>query len=130
MQTVARVFDAQNTGSTQHTPVPPGTASWEATAANQMPPMMLQLRRHDGSMISFSYSDVREVHASHAGLVELYLVAMRKTLVRIEGRRLTELANLITAGMVRWVQEADPRDYDLPEESPAVLSITIKALGE
>lgn len=97
---------------------------WELVPQGQLPPLMFQLRFHDGSKNSFAYSDLREVYCRDAGYLTLTVCGAANYRIVIEGRRLSGLADLFGAAMVRWVQEGDPRCDPRPESSPEILSIT------
>lgn len=136
MRNVARAFDQQSTTTPLH-PLPHGPAQqdnaqlpWGIVASGGMPPLMFQLRFHDGRMMSFAYSDLREIHCRDAGRVELYLQAMAKIVIIIEGRHLRDLAKWLGNAGVLWVQEGDPRDTQTPETAPEVVSIRIEQLPE
>lgn len=134
MTRVAKVFDRYTSptgnigpcvGETeQHKP------PWTIIRGDEMPPMMFQIRFHDGRISSYTYGDLHEVHSPNAGTVELYLYSLRKLRITIEGRHLRELANLMGNAVVRVIEEADPRDVDVPESSPEITRISVLTLDE
>ena len=89
---------------------------------------MLQFRLRSGETISYAYHDIREIRVRDAGHIQLGLVSMAKLLITIEGRHLRQLGELIGTGLVRWVQETDERDVDIPEDQPSIASIVIERM--
>lgn len=135
MAEVARVF-GENTGPNilHHLDAMPKSGGdvqlpWKHVREGEMPPMMFQLRMRDGRMISYCYNDLREVHCPDAGRVQVYLQSISKWLITFHGRRLRELAELISCGMIRSISEADPRSLDRPESLPDIVEITIEPLS-
>ena len=115
---------AANKSSQPASEAPP----WGLVQAGAMPPMMFELRLHDGTMTSFAYSDVRMIRCPDAGRVELYLLGMGKLKVSIQGRHLRDLASSFNCCLVRWVQEGDPRD-EKAEDDPYVTEIAVHDLS-
>lgn len=103
---------------------------WGMATDGGMPPMLFQLRFSDGRMVSYAYSDIREIHCRDAGRIEISLYAMSKLVIIIEGRHLSDLAKWLCCAGIRWAQEADPRDVDLPETSPEIAKIAIEEIPE
>jgi len=103
---------------------------WELVDPHHMPPMMFQLRFDDGSMNSFAYSDLREIYCRDPGYIMLSVQSIDKCRIQIEGRHLRVLADCLSLGKVRWVQQADPRCDPKPESSPEVLAITIEIIPD
>ncbi len=92
--------------------------------------MMLQLRLANGEMLSYSYSDIRQIRVRDAGYVQLFVAGFTQTVITLEGRLLTGLADDIGSGMIRWIEEAEERDIDKPEASPSIISILIEPFQE
>ncbi len=141
MAKVARIFDEQTNNDPIHS-LPQDRqlphevklqnsekAPWATTANGTMPPMMFQINFHDGRMICFAYSDLREIHCRDAGHIELFVQAMGKLAILIEGRHLTDLAKWLCNGMIRSIQESDPRDTK-PESAPEIVNITVEELPD
>ncbi len=129
MNNVARVFDHHSEFYREPPPEDHATP-WAINEQGALPPPMFQLRFQDRRMVSFAYSDLREVHCQHAGKIELYLYSLNKLVITIEGRHLRELAQWFSAAGVRWVQETDPRSDAQQEASPQVLSIVVEQLPD
>lgn len=125
MGEIARDFD-ENSGNNIRSFLPPTPAAsrtwkpWLETRDGEMPTMMFQLRLSDGKRICLNYGDVREVRCQNAGVVELIVFAATKLLIRIEGRHLRELADLMCCGLIRWMEESSPRRVNVPEASPEI----------
>ena len=135
MEHVANIFDQQTT--VNHRPLPHEVdlrnseeAPWKTIASGSMPPMMFQINFHDGRLVCFAYSDLREIHCRDAGYIELFLQSMCKVAILIEGRHLTDLAKWLSNGMIRSIMESDPRDTTRSESSPEILSITLEELPD
>ena len=130
----ARAFGQHSGGRRLHSvpggPLADGATPWATLQEGAMPPLMFQLRFHDGRMSSFAYSDLREIHCPDAGRIELLLVGIAKLVITIEGRLLRDLAKWFSGAMVRWVQEGDPRDVDRPESAPEIVKITVEELPD
>ncbi len=133
MNQVGRAFEQHN----RHTPFDPTPAraaeqdvvrAWSKVRNGEIPPMMFQLRFGDGRMISFAYSDIREIHCANAGLVEVFLHSIQKTRVTIEGRHLQELANLLGNAMLRFIRESDQRAPPTLEQVSEVTKILVEPL--
>ena len=103
---------------------------WHRIQAHEMPPMMLQLRMANGEILSYSYSDIRQIRMRDAGYVQLFVAGFTRVIVTLEGRLLQSLANDIGGGMIHWIQEADERDMDIPENRPSIVSIQIELCPE
>lgn len=103
---------------------------WEIVPQGAMPPMMFQMRFHNGAKSSFAYSDLREVHCRDAGFVVLTVQSVSQYLITIEGRNLSGLADWFGAAMIRWIQEGDPRHDPRPESSPEITSISVEVVEE
>ena len=133
MAKAARTFEELSGGSLLQS-VSAGKSSseplpWGLIAAGALPPMMFELRAQDGSLTSYPYNDLRMVRCPHAGCVELYLLSLGKLVITIEGRHLCELASAIGAGLVRWMQEGDPRDLK-SEDAPEITQISVHSLAD
>lgn len=103
-------------------------APWKRAAPTEPPPMMFQVRFHDGRVTSYAYADLRETRLRDAGHLQLCLFGMEKYHLTIEGRNLTELNALIGAGKIKSLDELGPRTFDRPESAPSIDSITVEAL--
>ncbi len=108
--------------------VPP-PAPWQSIRSGEMPPLMLQLRLRTGETVSYAYHDLREIRVRDAGLVQLGIQGLSKLRITIEGRHLRDLGELIGCGLIRWLQETDERDIDLPEISPCITSIVMEIIS-
>ncbi|QDT07451.1 hypothetical protein K227x_58780 [Rubripirellula lacrimiformis] len=100
---------------------------WLQVRNGELPPMMFQLRFRDGRIMSFAYSDIREIQSRDAGQITLGIFAMSRVLVTIRGRHLRDLMTLLGTGRIRWLEEDDTRDVGRPETLPLILSIEIEA---
>ncbi len=89
---------------------------------------MFQLQFCDGRVISYAYCDLRETRLRDAGYLQLCLLGMEKYHITIEGRNLTDLANLIGTGKIKTLIELGPRTFERPESSPSIDKITVEAL--
>lgn len=129
---MARAFDDQRREQLfrpRSQPANQSTAAgtpWQTVRNGEMPPLMFQLRFRDGRITSFAYSDLREIRYRDAGCLQLGLCGMSRLLVTIEGRHLRELVELLGNGLVYWMQEADERDLETPESSPAITTLTVE----
>lgn len=101
---------------------------WHLIRTGEMPPVMFQLRFRSGEVISYAYSDLREIRFRDAGFVQLGIMGMTRVLVTVEGRHLRELSEGLGSGVVRWLAENDDRDLDRPESSPEITEISIEQL--
>jgi len=114
----------------QETSAKSATTPWKRANPNEPPLFMFQVQLVDGSMISYAYSDLRETRLRDAGYLQLRIFGMEKTHVTIQGRHLTELANLIGMGRIKTLVELGPRTFDRPEASPSIDSITIERMAD
>ncbi|WP_153558153.1 hypothetical protein [Roseimaritima sediminicola] len=89
---------------------------------------MLQLMFYDGRVVSYAFSDIREMQKRDAGHIELSIYGMEKYRLTIKGRHLNELFDLLQLGRIRSMTELGPRTFDHPEDSPAIDTITIETL--
>lgn len=103
-------------------------APWKRAAPTEPPPLMFQVRFHDGRVTSYAYADLRETRLRDAGCLQLCLLGMEKYHLTIEGRHLTELNTLIGAGKIKSLDELGPRTFDRPESAPSIDSITVETL--
>lgn len=101
---------------------------WLGTKHGEPQPMMLQVQFHDGSILSYAYSDLRETRLRDAGHLVLCIFGMEKYHVTIEGRHLNEVAKLIGMGKIKKLIELGPRTFDRPEESTSIDKITVDTL--
>ena len=101
---------------------------WTRVRNGELPPMMFQLRFRDGQIISFAYSDVREIASRDAGQITVSILGMRRVMVTILGRHLRDLMSLMGTALVRWIEEGDLRDVDRCEKLPQITSIKIEPL--
>lgn len=102
--------------------------SWHHVRSGEMPPVMFQLRLRTGEVISYPYSDLREIRLRDAGYIQLGVLGMSKILVTIEGRHLRELSEGLGCGLIRWMAESDERDADRPESVPAITGISVETV--
>lgn len=101
---------------------------WKRSAPGEPPPLMLQFVFHDGRVVSYACSDIREMQKRDAGHIELSIFGMEKYRVTIQGRNLNDLFDLLQMGRIRSMTEFGPRTFDHPEENPAIDKISIEAL--
>jgi hypothetical protein len=101
---------------------------WQRSHPHDGPPIMFQMQFHDGRIVSYAYSDLRETRLRDAGHLQLCVYGMEKYHITIEGRHLTELASLIGMGRIKSVIEMGPRTYERPEAGPSIDKITIESL--
>lgn len=101
---------------------------WTRVNSSEPPLIMFQLQRNNGNLISYAYCDLRETRLLSPGYLQLLLLGMEKYLITIEGRHLTELANLIGMNKVKLLVETGPQSFEIPETSPAIERITIEEL--
>lgn len=99
---------------------------WRIVSEAQMPPMMFQLRMHDGTQESFPYGDIRRIRCRDAGMIQMETFSSPRTVLTIEGRHLRELAAYLGNAMILWIEETDPRSVDRPEQLPTVTKIRIE----
>lgn len=118
----------ENTYPTSLTTVQEDKVPWTRTKANEPPPVMFRLSFHDGRVVSYAYSDLRETRLLHAGHLTLCLFGMEKYHIVIQGRRLSDLAELLSAGKIKLLEELGPRTFDRPETAPSIDKITVEAL--
>lgn len=104
------------------------TAPWKRSSPTEPPPMMFQVRFCDGRVISYSYADLRETRMRDAGYLQLCILGMEKYHLTIEGRNLTELANLLGMGKIKSFEELGPRTFDRPEAAPTINTIRVDTL--
>ncbi|QDU98590.1 hypothetical protein [Lignipirellula cremea] len=133
MKNVQRAFD-ESGGNIQGFPQAAAPREsdlcWARLREGELPPMMFQMRLSDGRLVSYPYSDLREIRCRDAGRVQLFLLGLERLVVTIEGRRLRELANLLSRAMILWIEEADPRDLSKPESVPEIVKISIEKFVE
>jgi hypothetical protein len=135
MSSASRAFETQRRESLFNQPSANdagagASPSWQKLRPNEVPPMMFQLRFRNGEMHSFAYSDLREIHVRDAGRIELGVLGMAKLRILIDGRNLSELAECLGCGLIRWMQEDDEREIDRPETSGCITSIEIETLNK
>ena len=131
MTNVSNAFDANNRRPTLKSlsmvsKLPDGALPWQRVKDGELPPMMFQLRFQNGDMKSYAYSDLREIHCSGAGTIQLFVYAMKKQVITLEGRNLRELAGLLGRAKVWAIYETDPREVDRPENEPTIECILIE----
>ncbi|QDV81350.1 hypothetical protein TBK1r_02650 [Stieleria magnilauensis] len=105
-----------------------GQLPWQSIHEGQMPPMMLQVRLRDGVIESFPYGDLRRIRCRDAGSIHIETFSSPRTIIRIEGRHLRELAALLGNAMIQWIEEFDTRNLDRPEHLPTITRIFIELL--
>ena len=81
---------------------------WLKVRNGELPPMMFQLRFRDGRMVSFAYSDIREIQSRDAGQVTLGIFALTRVLVTIQGRHLRDLMSLLSTAPYVGSKRATP----------------------
>lgn len=132
MKNAARAFEHHSGGPRLRpvptVPKPESDLPYSSLQPGDMPPMMVQLRFRDGRWLSFCYSDMRQIDCRDSGQLELTIFAARTLTVRIEGRHLRELATLLGMGLIRWVQEVDPRDLERDESKAEVTNIILETV--
>lgn len=106
----------------------PPELPWTRMQAHEVPPMMFQVHFCDGQILSYAYSDLRETRLRDAGYLELRIYGMEKYRLTIEGRNLTELANLIGMGRIKSFVELGPRSFQRREQDPSIDKIIIETL--
>jgi hypothetical protein len=106
----------------------PTDPPWKRMQSNESPPVMFQVCFCNGSVNSYAYSDLRETRLRDAGYLQLCIYGMEKYRLTIEGRNLTELANLIGMGRIKSFVELGPRTFERAESAPAIDKITIETL--
>ncbi len=104
-------------------------APWKRALPTEPPPMMFQVQFKNGRVVSYAYADLRETRLRDAGFLQLCILGMEKYHLTIEGRNLTELANLIGSGKIKSLEELGSRTFDRPESSPSIDSIRIETLS-
>lgn len=116
--------------NTQHHPAARDTheAPWKRASPTEPPPLMFQVQLRDGRVVSYAYADLRETRLRDAGHLQLCILGMEKYHVTVEGRNLTELANLIVSGKLKRLEELGPRTFDRPESAPSIDTVTIETL--
>lgn len=135
MAKAARAFDEQRGGSVfrglPHTREASNESRppWSQIHEGEFPPMMFQLRRRDGSMTSFPYGSLVEIHCRDAGFLQLFIAGRQNLMVTLEGRHLRDLANLLGRAAILWVEESDPRDIGKPETAPEITQISVEMTG-
>ena len=118
----------ENSFSTGHIAKTSTEAPWKRAHPNDPPLIMFQVQFNNGRIVSYAYSDLREIRLRDAGFLQLCLYGMEKYHITIEGRNLTELANLIGQGRIKSFVELGPRTFEKAEESPSIDKITVEAL--
>ncbi|MCA9026696.1 MAG: hypothetical protein KDA86_15925 [Planctomycetaceae bacterium] len=101
---------------------------WQRVGPHEPPLLMFQVRFADGRMISFAYSDLREIRRRDAGHLTIGIYGMKKYEVTIEGRNLDELHSLLAMANIKSLTEFGPRSFDRPEESPCIDRIRIETI--
>ena len=101
---------------------------WKRIKATDPAPIMFQVQFCDGRVVSYAYCDVREIRLRDAGYLQLCLLGMEKLYITLEGRNLTELADLLGTGQIKSVAELGPRTFERPESSPSIDRITVEEL--
>lgn len=135
MSSASRAFETQRRESLFNQPSAndPGEnikPPWHKVRQGEIPPMMFQIRFRSGEIVSFAYSDLREIRVRNAGHIELGILGMAKIRIIVEGRNLGELAECLGCGLIRWMQEEDDREIDRPETSGCIATIQIETITE
>ncbi len=105
---------------------PAASPPWRSIQSGEMPPLMFQLRLLSGELICYPYSDLREVRCKDAGCIQLGLHGIMPLLITFEGRHLRDLAELLSCGLVNWIQEQSDREDHDPETAPRISQIRIE----
>lgn len=103
-------------------------APWKRAKSTDPAPLMFQVHFCDGRLVSYSYCDLREIRLLHAGHLQLCLLGMEKLYITLEGRHLTELADLMGTGLIKSFAELGPRNFERSESSPSIDKITVEEL--
>ncbi|MEP3480567.1 MAG: hypothetical protein ABJZ55_15060 [Fuerstiella sp.] len=111
-------------------PEPDDSAAWQTLDASRGMAMMFQLHLRTGEIISFPYSDLREVRRRDAGFIQLALMGVEQYRISITGRLLDDLTTLLCFGRVVSMHVADPRDVSRPEEAPTIEAIEIEVIAD
>lgn len=104
------------------------SAAWQTVDASRGMSMMFQLHLRTGEVVSFPYSDLREVRRRDAGFIQLALMGVEQYRITITGRLLNDLANLLCLGRVISMHVTDPRDLSRPEDTPTIEAIDIQVI--
>ena len=105
MSIASRAFETQRRESIFNPPTANDAGAnvkppWQKIRPGEIPPMMFQLRFRCGEMLSYAYSDLRQIRFRDAGHVELGVMGMAKLQITIEGRNLGELAECLGSGLI------------------------------
>jgi len=106
----------------------PKQEPWNLTKPSEQQPNMFQVQLLNGNVISFAYCDLREARLLSAGYLRLCVYGMEKYHVIIEGRHLTDLAELISNCKIKSLTEMGLRTFEHPESCPSIDKITIETL--
>ncbi len=101
---------------------------WERVGPHEQPPMMFQVRFTNGRIVSFAYSDLREIRRRDAGHLTIGIYGLEKYQLCIEGRNLDELHTLLGMGKIKSIIEFGVRTFDQPEENACIEKIDIETL--
>lgn len=101
---------------------------WTRCKKTDPQPQMFRIKFADGRVLSWAYSDLRETRMLHAGYLTLCIMGMEKYHIVLEGRNLTELAELFYDMRVTFIEELGPRTFDRPEDAPAINKVTVDTL--
>ncbi|WP_417847329.1 hypothetical protein [Thalassoglobus sp.] len=101
---------------------------WERVGPHEQPPMMFQVRFSNGRIVSFAYSDLREIRRRDAGHLTIGIYGLEKYQLCIEGRNLDELHSLLGMGKIKSIIEFGQRAFDQPEESACIEKIELETL--
>ena len=101
---------------------------WKRISPTEQTPIMFQIHRSNGNVISYAYCDLRETRLLSAGYLQLFVFGFEKYVISIEGRHLKELADLIGLARIKSLTELGQRTFVRPESSPSIDKITIEEL--
>jgi len=99
---------------------------WRKASPHDPPLMMFQVRFKDGRMISYSYSDLREIRRFDAGHLVIGIYGFEKYEITVKGRNLDEFYTLLAIGKIQYVEELGPHNFDRPENIPSIDSIHVE----
>ncbi len=107
---------------------PRPTQPWQWAAPSEDPPIMFKFEMSGGTEVSYCYSDLRETRLINPGYLQLCIYGFEKYLITIEGRKLEELASLLSKGRIKSIRELGERTFDRPESEPAIDRVSVDQL--
>jgi len=102
---------------------------WQRVGPHEPPLMMFQVCFTNGRIISFAYSDLREIQRRDAGHLTIGIYGLHKYQLTIEGRHLDELHALLAMAKIKSLTEFGRGGFDRPESSPSIDAIHVEKLG-